>query len=129
MEIQYGKPSSRGVRFVELARPRVFPVASPARLAGPRLWHAPLAIEAATRGQGIALANELIVREELAAGELVEVMRTAVALEPYVFATRADRWNQPHIARFRRWLVQNFDGATSTPKAPTKTASKVRVPG
>ncbi|HXW26702.1 MAG TPA: LysR substrate-binding domain-containing protein, partial [Xanthobacteraceae bacterium] len=77
----------------------------PERLSGPRLWHAPLAIEAAARGQGIAIANELIVREELAAGALVEVMRTDVKLQPYVFAARADRWNQPPIARFRAWLM------------------------
>ncbi len=165
VEIQYGKPTARGVRFVELARPRVFPVASPAwvathkhvskpadlsalaliheestdqwrawliaagaeppeHLPGPRLWHAPLAIEAAARGQGVALANELIVREELAAGELVEVMRTAVTLEPYVFATRADHWNRPHIARLRRWLVQNLEGTASSPNATPKATGR-----
>ena len=148
-EILYGKPNARGVRSVELAHPRVFPVASPAwvathrhvrapadlvglpliheestdqwrawlmaagvdppeTLSGPRLWHAPLAIEAAARGQGIAIANELIVHEELIAGELVEVMRTNVRLEPYVFATRADRWSQPPIARLRSWLARNL---------------------
>jgi LysR family transcriptional regulator, glycine cleavage system transcriptional activator len=149
IEVVYGKPTGRGIRCAELARPRVFPVASPAwvathkrvreaadlvelpliheestdqwrawliaagvdppeRLAGPRLWHAPLAIEAAARGQGIAIANELIVREELAAGALVEVMRTAVHLQPYVFATRADRWNHPPIARLRAWLISRL---------------------
>jgi DNA-binding transcriptional LysR family regulator len=168
VEIQYGTPSVRGVRCAELARPRVFPVASPAwvathrhvaapadllalpliheestdqwrawliaagveppeRLAGPRLWHAPLAIEAAARGQGVALANDLIVRDELAAGELVEVMRTAVTLEPYVFVARTDRWKDPHIARFRAWLEQTIAAPTTAVKAPAPARKRVRA--
>ena len=167
VEIVYGKPNARGIRCAELARPRVFPVASPAwvathkrvrepadliglpliheestdqwrdwliaagvdppeRLAGPRLWHAPLAIEAAARGQGIAIANELIVRDELAAGALVEVMRTSVRLEPYVFATRSDRWSQPPIARLRSWLMRNLATAAADRPAPVARADRAR---
>jgi DNA-binding transcriptional LysR family regulator len=73
------------------------------------LWHAPLAIEAALRGQGVALANDFIVGDELATGELVEVIRSNVKLEPYSFVTRSDRWGQPDIARFRSWLLKNVD--------------------
>ena len=165
VEIVYGEPNARGIRCAELARPRVFPVASPAwvathkhvrapsdlvalpliheestdqwrawliaagvdppeRLTGPRLWHAPLAIEAAARGQGIAIANELIVREELAAGALVEVMRTSVRLEPYVFATRTDRWTQPPIARLRSWLMRNLAPAAGRAAPAAKPARK-----
>jgi DNA-binding transcriptional LysR family regulator len=165
VEIRYGKVAARGLRTVELARPRVFPIASPAwvathrevcapidllqlpliheessdqwrnwliaagvdppeRLKGPRLWHAPLAIEAALRGQGVALANELIVADELVTGELVEVMRTDLKLEPYTFLARADRWSQPPVAAFRAWLLKELELATS--KKP-KTKPRLRA--
>lgn len=74
-------------------------------LKGPRLWHAHLAIEAAKLGQGVALANELLVSRELAAGELAEIGCTKVALQPYVLAARAERWGEPGLTRFRRWLM------------------------
>jgi DNA-binding transcriptional LysR family regulator len=167
VEIRYGKATARGLRALELVRPRIFPVASPAwvathtdirasidllrlpliheestdqwrnwltaagvdppeRLVGPRLWHAPLAIEAALRGQGVALANDFIVCDELSAGELVEVVRTDVTLEPYTFVTRADRWSQPDIARFRSWLVKNLELAAKQrvkPRTPLRGVS------
>ena len=82
--------------------------------------------EAAARGQGIAIANELIVREELAAGSLVEVMRTSVRLEPYVFATRSDRWSQPPIARLRSWLMRNLAAAAANRPAPVAKPPRSR---
>lgn len=72
---------------------------------GPRLWHAHLAIEAAKLGQGVALANELLVSRELAEGELVEIGQTRVTLQPYVLVARGERWSEPALTRFRRWLV------------------------
>jgi len=82
-------------------------------LKGPRLWHAHLAIEAAKLGQGVALANDLLVSRELAAGELIEIGATKVALQPYVLAARAERWSEPALTRFRRWLMAQMksDGA------------------
>lgn len=44
-------------------------------LRGPRLWHAHLTIEAARLGQGVALANTLLVEQDLATGTLVEPER------------------------------------------------------
>jgi LysR family transcriptional regulator, glycine cleavage system transcriptional activator len=156
IEIAYGRRrAARGLRSLELIRPRVFPVASPAwvatharvrapadllgvpliheesidqwkawleaagvaapdRLSGPRLWHAHLAIEAASRGQGVALANELIAGEAVDSGELVEVTQSAITLEPYVFAARSDRWREPHIARFRRWLLARLQRSAAS---------------
>ncbi|HYH20292.1 MAG TPA: LysR substrate-binding domain-containing protein [Azospirillum sp.] len=159
-EIHYGEPKEAGLRHAVLARPRVFPVASPSwlvahpaatrvaglpampliheeshrqwldwfaaagvplpeRLRGPRLWHAHLAVEAAKLGQGVALANELIAATEIAAGELTEIGATNVVLNPYVFVTRRDRWNEPAISRFRRWLLRQFsqDAAPVRPVA------------
>ncbi len=75
---------------------------------GPRLWPAQITLEAARRGQGIALANSLLLSEDLAAGDLVVVWPQApvatVALGAYVFTARADRWHTHAVARFRRWL-------------------------
>lgn len=77
----------------------------PPALTGPCLWHAHLAVEAAKLGQGVALANELICARDLANGELVEVGRSHVAMQPYVLVCRASRWNEPALVRFRRWLL------------------------
>ncbi len=83
---------------------------TPTALAGPRLWHGHLTLEAARCGQGIALANRFLVREELASGQLVDVMDVMkdpreVTLGAYVLTARRDRWQSSTIARFRRWLT------------------------
>ncbi|WP_423350166.1 LysR substrate-binding domain-containing protein [Phenylobacterium sp. VNQ135] len=137
------------VQSVEIARPIVFPAASPAlaarlgadasaealldetllhedddsewrawlkarqvpvpeRLGGPRLWHAHLTLDAARRGQGVVLTNALLAGDELASGELVEL--TVQPAEPeirfggYALRVRRDRWRDPAILKFRRWL-------------------------
>lgn len=140
--------TSSGVRRFEIARPPVWPVASPECLAalpkitqasdllkapllheeshdqwrywlsvngvtppeqlpGPRLWHAHLTVEAARRGQGIALANPFLLGDDLSTGRLVDPLAEIsppVALGAYVFTARADRWQAPAIVRFRHWL-------------------------
>ncbi|CAD7340984.1 LysR family transcriptional regulator [Sphingomonadales bacterium 56] len=145
----------RGVRTVELARPHVFPLASPMFIARwgdkirsaedlaklPlieersdvewRMWmkaqsidlppntptgrygHAHLALAAARAGQGVALGNHYLIAEDLAAGRLVKVMPREkeflpVALGAYVFRGPANRWSDPSIVRFRRWLGAQF---------------------
>ncbi len=149
IEIAYGAVRSKLSRSINLAKPRVYPVASSAwvksarnptdpaallsltliheesheqwhdwfaacgvevkrRLSGPRLWHSHLALEAAKRGQGIALANDLLVAEDIANGSLVEVGKTHVVLAPYTFLARKDRWNEPAVARFRTWLLSTL---------------------
>lgn len=76
---------------------------------GPRLWPAQITLEAARRGQGVALANSLLLTEDLAAGRLVVIWPAGaaaaeVALGAYVFTARADRWHSHGVSRFRRWL-------------------------
>jgi LysR family glycine cleavage system transcriptional activator len=88
-------------------------------LPGPRLWHAHLTIEAARRGQGVALANPFLLGDDLAAGRLVPLLSEAgspgaVELGAYAFAARADRWQSPAIASFRRWLKSATAVATSS---------------
>ena len=83
-------------------------VACSGHLAGPRLWHAQQAIEAARRSQGVALVNTFLVGDDLAGGTLVRLYQPGespwIELGAYVFAARADRWQSRAIADFRRWL-------------------------
>lgn len=72
---------------------------------GSRYWNAPLAIEAARMGHGIALALDLLVEEDLRSGRLVELLETDVRLHTYAIATRADRWHDTEITCFREWLL------------------------
>lgn len=140
------------VRSLVLARPPVFPVASPAllaghpavqqasdllswpllleeseeewrywftsqgievdhRLAGPRLWHAHMTLDAARRGQGVALANRFLLNDDIEAGRLVAIngVKQAFASTPlggYCFIAREDRWSAPAAILFRQWLAK-----------------------
>jgi DNA-binding transcriptional LysR family regulator len=151
------------IRFEELARPDIFPVASPALLArlGDKLRHkadiirfpliqegddeewrtwlgtqgvtgvclpppagrygqAHLTLAAARAGQGIALTNKLLVRDDLSAGRLALVAPSPEFWGParigaYYFGAGRLKWNDPLIARFRKWLrneVANEDADT-----------------
>lgn len=80
-------------------------------LRGPRLWPAQITLEAARRGQGVALANSLLLTEDLGSCRLAVVWpvaectnEVAPALGAYVFTARADRWQSSGVSRFRRWL-------------------------
>ncbi|HEX2562206.1 LysR substrate-binding domain-containing protein [Phenylobacterium sp.] len=138
------------VRWIELVRPEVMAVASPALLAahppvrepadllalpllhkktdeqwrnwlgeqglkgvgqvpGLRLWYNSMTVEAASRGQGVALANACVVRDQLRDGRLVKVdVGRPVTSGAYFFTTRADRWSHPPLVRLRRWLLQEL---------------------
>jgi len=74
------------------------------RLEGVRLWHAHLAIGAARLGQGVALANELLVEEELADGRLVEVGTTDVRLGTYELAMRSEAAGSVPMRALVEWL-------------------------
>lgn len=75
------------------------------RLSGPRLWHAHLTLDAARRGEGIALANAFLLGDDLEAGRLARVnLGQSVVLGSYMFFARRDRWDAPAVVRFRRWL-------------------------
>ena len=76
------------------------------RLEGVRLWHAHLAIGAAQLGQGVALANELLVQNDLLEGRLVEIGRTDVRLGTYVLAMRVDAQDDPAMRALADWLVE-----------------------
>ena len=77
-------------------------------LRGQHLWHAHLAIEAARLGQGIALANEFLVGEELRAGALVEPVASDIRLGDYRLLTARHRAGDPALKALRRWLMGAF---------------------
>ena len=136
-----------GVQVLEIARPPVFPVASPQLLArlrhmaepadllsapllhedsdeewrvwfnangfdpgprvlGPRLWHAHLTLDAARRGEGLALANPFLLGDDIQAGRLAPVLvGRPVPLGSYLLFARRDRWESPAVIKFRSWLL------------------------
>ncbi|MBZ6075765.1 LysR substrate-binding domain-containing protein [Microvirga puerhi] len=74
-------------------------------LQGPRLWHAHLAIEAAKIGQGVAIANALLVEEDLRLGRLVEIVPSEVYLGSYYLIAPHDAWSSRSIQMLFDWLV------------------------
>lgn len=85
---------------------------SPASIAGPRLWHAHVMLDAARSGQGVALANDFLASNDLRSGQLVRLEPGDEPFAPavlggYRFMARADRWNNAVVARFRNWLAQS----------------------
>lgn len=108
----------------------------PGMIKGPRMWHAHVAIEAARRGQGVALANPFLIGDDFSTGRLVRLMPSAdpepaVTLGAYVFAARADGWNSPSVARFRRWLKAAVRGDADPLRAcgPSASASFLNQDG
>jgi DNA-binding transcriptional LysR family regulator len=45
------------------------------------------------------------VDQEIGEGLLSAVIPAGAPLAPYCFVTRRDRWDDPVVARFRRWLL------------------------
>ncbi|WP_157218060.1 LysR substrate-binding domain-containing protein [Flavisphingomonas formosensis] len=79
-------------------------------LTGPLLWQGHLTLDAAKHDRGVALANHLLAGDDLRSGQLVEIGVGEAAFQPYSlgvyhFITRADRWDQSLIRRFRLWLT------------------------
>jgi LysR family transcriptional regulator, glycine cleavage system transcriptional activator len=83
-------------------------------LRGPRLWHAHLTIEAARLGQGVALANTLLVEDDLASGSLVDLSPHSVSLGGYYFVADSKRWGDPDLVVLRRWLKEALAPAVPT---------------
>ncbi|AYO77023.1 LysR substrate-binding domain-containing protein [Sphingobium yanoikuyae] len=83
----------------------------PSAIAGPRLWHAHVMLDAAKSGQGIALANDFLAKNDLSSGQLVALQTSEHMFKParlgsYQFVARADRWHNGPLARLRNWLVR-----------------------
>jgi len=82
-------------------------IEAPQHLPGPRCWHAHLAIDAARRGRGIALASRFLVDSDLKRGDLVQFKMAGtkpVVLGSYVLVAREDRWSVPALVALRGML-------------------------
>lgn len=92
----------------------------PGELSGTRYWQGHLTLAAAREGQGVALANLLLVEAALRAGTLVEIgFGYPVYLGSYLFEARRDRWRDKVIASFRRWFEINIrNGAAAQADLP-----------
>lgn len=86
---------------------------APLRLKGPKLPNTHLALEAARFGQGIALANEILVRNDLRNGDLVELLDTDVRLEGYFIAAPEALWDRDPVRSFRLWLQRLLSPGSS----------------
>lgn len=99
-------------------------------LPGPRMWHGHLTLDAARRGQGIALSNPLLAGSDLAEGRLVVVEAGGpmnhIPLGAYFLSVRADRWTTLPMARFRDWLRANLpaDGVSGSIVEAAKAMSR-----
>lgn len=84
-------------------------VDSEGKLDGPRFYQGHLTLAAARRGQGIALANALLVGDSLRNGELVEVGNfPTVFLGSYMLTSRRSRWRGEALKNFRRWIEREL---------------------
>lgn len=82
------------------------------RIGGPRLWQGHLTVDAARHGRGIALANSLIIRDDLQSGALIDIGAGKdsfpVRMGHYVLIARCDRWDDRLVRTFRRWLRETI---------------------
>lgn len=95
-------------------------VAFDGELPGARLWHAHLSLDAALKGHGVALANQFLLGDALARGDLViatpsDEVYKRVELGTYSFIAREDRWRSLPVLRFREWLVSEFEARALIP--------------
>lgn len=84
-----------------------------------RYGHAQLALAAARAGQGVALGNPFLINDDLTNGHLVRLVPRdhpfrEVSLGAYVFRSGKARWDDPAVARFRRWLAHEFESTTGS---------------
>jgi DNA-binding transcriptional LysR family regulator len=93
------------------------------RLEGVRLWHAHLAVSAAELGQGVALANEFLVAEQLATGRLVEIGATDIRLGGYGVAMPAATAETEPMRALLEWLAEALPSQGLVPKRQQSSAN------
>lgn len=85
-------------------------VDDPGELTGPRLWNANLCLDAALAGQGMALTFAPMATDLIRNGQLIEVLETEVTLGAYFLVAPGERWTDPILAKFRKWIEQSLSG-------------------
>ncbi|RCS24480.1 LysR family transcriptional regulator [Phyllobacterium salinisoli] len=73
------------------------------------------ALQAALDGQGLAVAPDFLVADDLRAGRLMAPFEAKIP-QPgaWYFICRRERVNETRIRQFERWLVEQFAGTTSS---------------
>jgi LysR family glycine cleavage system transcriptional activator len=84
---------------------------------GPRLLDTGLAIDAAIAGQGVALADDFLVEDELRAGDLVKLSDRAIGGAAYYLLSLERAARRKPIAAFRDWLLTETRAAREDPPA------------
>ncbi|WP_152048307.1 LysR substrate-binding domain-containing protein [Aureimonas psammosilenae] len=89
------------------------------RMRGPTFSHGSLVIEAAIRGEGVALGRSALVAEDLTAGRLVEPFPDIrlPAGRGYDLVHRSGEENEPTIVTLRDWLREEVRDFLATPEA------------
>lgn len=73
---------------------------------GPKFSNTYLSLEAAMRGQGVVLAHEALVIDDLASGRLAKPFDNMVITDFHYYALcLPERADEPKIRRFRQWLA------------------------
>jgi len=72
---------------------------------GPRILETALALDAAAAGQGIALADEALIADDLANGRLVKLCDVALADGAYFLLSLPNAQRRRPLAAFRDWLL------------------------
>ncbi len=81
---------------------------------GPVFTDSSMLIQAAIAGQGIALARGVLVRDELAAGRLVQPFTLSLPTDyAYYIVCPAAAAERPALARFRQWLLGEAQAAAA----------------
>ena len=80
---------------------------------GPIFSHTAMAIQAAIRGEGVALGRTALIAEELAAGQLVRLFDLKLEAEmAYYIVCPPRALEQPKVRAFREWLLSEAPRAS-----------------
>ncbi|MGH7102844.1 MAG: transcriptional regulator GcvA [Acetobacteraceae bacterium] len=73
---------------------------------GPIFSHSPMVIQAAIRGEGVALGRQVLIEDEVASGRLVRLFDLRLKAEmAYYVVCPLPSLNQPKVRAFRDWLL------------------------
>ena len=85
---------------------------------GPRFTMENMAVQAALDGQGVALVGDVLVIDDLAAGRLVRPfdrsLSTPLTFSYYLLSAK-DSAEQPKVAAFRDWLLEEARASRPPP--------------
>jgi LysR family glycine cleavage system transcriptional activator len=77
---------------------------------GPIFSHSAMVVQAAVYGQGIALANSILVQPDIDAGRLISpVSHTMVSKDAFYIVCREHQVKIGKIAAFREWVLETVD--------------------